>query len=281
MSNVNRCSLWLLGALGVAWAGATPEAAARGRGARAYKFDGFRLGASYHKVSFRAPYNDPCDIDPIDNRRRRAVFYGALPCRNRTFPGKTTVVLYLDPAPGRHWKQSPIGALAFLHGSYFKRRSNFPVHPGDRVRKARRLFGRSLATMTLRGKRVPSLKAHRFVGNIHILALGDRVRGVVVGRMPKDPQNEQWRAIMQMFRRYTPPSPFPPPAPTGLRGLCLRVWKRAAACRVVSRIAQRMVSDSDRFVRKCKGMLGRPRDRTVLQCMAKAACGGFDACLRR
>lgn len=184
-------------------------AAAR-QGPRNHRFDGFRLGDSYASVFARAPYSKPCDDDPVDHRRRRAMVYGALPCRGLSFPEQTTVVIFLAMnAPGAPWAAQPIEALAWLHGSYFRKRSRFPVHPGDRLSTARRALGRSLAQMPLKARRLPAMTAYRFAGDVHVLAEGELVRGVVVGAMPQDAENEQWRVILQMLRRYTPPTPKP------------------------------------------------------------------------
>ncbi len=65
----------------------------------------------------RAPYKSPCDNDPIDKRKRRFMVYGALPCRNRTFPQQTTVMFYLRHSKTDRYNQ-PIQAFAYLHGSY-------------------------------------------------------------------------------------------------------------------------------------------------------------------
>jgi len=260
-----------------------PSAEARRKTARQYRFDGFRIGDNFGNVFRRAPYNTPCDNDPVDNRTRRAMVYGALPCRKRAFPQKTTVVILLKYGrPTGHRYSLPIAALAYIHGRYFKKRSNFPIHPGDRLKKARRKLGRVLGTLTLRVRRRPSMTAHRFAGDIHILTEGTLVRGVVVGKMPVDPKNEQWRVITQMVRRYTPLSGQIPPRPKGLTGLCARLWKRAAACYKRSRLARKIISAPSAFARKCRRKSRDPDDRKIMSCMARSrSCKAFDACARR
>ena len=57
----------------------------------------------------RAPYDAPCDNDPIDHNARRFMVYGALPCRDRTFPGKTTVMFYLAFSKADRRKSQPSG----------------------------------------------------------------------------------------------------------------------------------------------------------------------------
>lgn len=278
-ATVRRLACAALGALGMTLL-AAPAHARSGR--RGYRFDGFKIGDSYSGLFARAPYNKPCDDDPVDQKRRRAMVYGALPCRGLTFPDATTVVVFLRMnAPGSPWASEPVVALAWLHGSYFKTRSNFPVQPGDRLDKARRLLGRPLGQMALRTKRMPPMTAWRFAGDVHVLTEGDHVRGAVVGPMPTDPENEQWRVILQMARRYTPPSGLPPQTPKGLTRDCAALWKRAVACQTKSRMARKIVSDADRYKEKCEHKMQSPKKRAVLMCAARAAtCEAFDRCGR-
>ena len=259
------------------------SAEARRKTARQYRFDGFRVGDNFGKLFTRAPYNTPCDDDPVDKRRMRAMVYGALPCRRKVFPQKTTVVLLLQNGrPTGHRYSLPIVALAYVHGRYFKTRSNFPIHPGDRLGKARRKLGRVLGKLVLPIRRRPAMTAHRFVGDIHVLTEGTLVRGVVVGKMPRDPSNEQWRVITQMVRRYTPPSGQIPPRPAGLSKLCGRFWKRAAACYKSSRLARKIIRSPSYFARKCKRKSSDPDDRKIMQCMARSrSCKAFERCARR
>ncbi|MDY0004490.1 MAG: hypothetical protein RBU30_24555 [Polyangia bacterium] len=174
-------------------------------GPRSYRFDGFRLGDPYAGLLARAPYNRPCDDDPVDERKRRAMVYGALPCRGQTFPEQTTVVIFLKMnPPGAPFTAQPVEALVWLHGSYFRKRSDFPVHPGDRLDLGRRKLGKATGQMALKDRRLPALTVWRFPGDVHLLAQGELIRGVAIGPMPRDPANEQWRVVLQMLRRYTP-----------------------------------------------------------------------------
>ena len=92
-----------------------------------YEFDGFKLADNYGEIMKRSPYNSPCDNDPIDNKSRRFMCYGALPCRDLTFPQKTTVIFYLKYSAENKYNQ-PIEAFAFLYGSYFNDKTNFPLN---------------------------------------------------------------------------------------------------------------------------------------------------------
>lgn len=168
-----------------------------------YHFDGIKLGMNYgEKVMSRAPYNRPCDNDPIDKRRRRFMVYGALPCRRRVFPGKTTVMFYLAYSRRVKYHQ-PIEAFAYLYGSYFNDKTNFPLKPGESLDRARQVLGAPLGAFKLRGRR-HRLTGHRFKGDIHVLSKQSKIIGFVFGPMPGDTSSEQWRGLLQMYRRYTP-----------------------------------------------------------------------------
>jgi len=280
LSSFGVPSILLAGALLLTSA---PSAEARRKSARQYRFDGFGVGDNFGKLFTRAPYNTPCDDDPVDKRRMRAMVYGGLPCRRKVFPQKTTVVLLLkNGRPTGHRYALPIVALAYIHGRYFKTRSNFPIHPGDRFKKARRKLGRVLGTLQLRIRRRPTMTVHRFAGNIHILTESTLVRGVVVGKMPRDPKNEQWRVITRMVRRYTPLSGQIPPRPRRLSKICAGLWKRAAACYKKSRLARKIIGVPSVFVRKCQRKSRDPDDLKIIRCMTRSrTCKGFDACARR
>ncbi len=168
-----------------------------------YVFDGFRLGDIYsEKAMKRAPYDNPCDNDPVDGAARRFMVYGALPCRDRVFPENTTVMFFLKYSDTTPYAQ-PIVAFAWLYGSYFRTRSDFPLNPGDSLDRAKQAFGTIQRSFELIRKR-SRLTVHAFAGNIHVLCAGNTIAGFVIGPMPADPANEQWRGLMQMYDRYTP-----------------------------------------------------------------------------
>ncbi|MBI3074148.1 MAG: hypothetical protein HYY84_18725 [Deltaproteobacteria bacterium] len=172
--------------------------------ATGFTFDGFKLGDMYQsKVMSREPYNAPCDNDPIDKRSRRFMVYGALPCRDRTFPEKTTVMFYLAMNPeGTPKYEQPIVAFAWLGGSYFKSRSNFPLVPGDTPSRATEVFGAPIRRFDVGWKRW-RLAVSQHKNDIYSIANGENLAGFVVGPMPDDPESEQWRGLGQMWGRYT------------------------------------------------------------------------------
>ncbi|HEY3353819.1 MAG TPA: hypothetical protein VGQ83_11265 [Polyangia bacterium] len=197
MRRVLAWSLCLAALLVAAPAGAKP------RVAKDFSFDGFKLGDDYgRKVMTRAPYDAPCDNDPIDHQRRRFMVYGALPCRDRVFPDQTTVMFYLRFSKEAPYQQ-PIEAFAYLYGSYFNAKTDFPLKPGDALAKATKTLGAARGTLELTSRGV-TLTAHRFDGDIAVIANGAVIVGFVLGPMPAAADNEQWRGLMQMYRRYTP-----------------------------------------------------------------------------
>ncbi len=172
-----------------------------------WKFDGFTIGDPFEGVFAREPYNNPCDIDPVDNRSRSFVVYGANPCRGRVFPNQTTLFFFLEyekdlPLSGK------IQAFGFLHGNWFDSRTDFPVKPRDARANATQKLGTPLNTFRIRSKEHELVvQRHRPVTalhDIHVLIAKNQVYGLVFGTMPEDPENEQWRGIMQMAVRYTP-----------------------------------------------------------------------------
>ncbi len=168
-----------------------------------YSFDGFKLGDNYaEKVKSRSPYDKPCDNDPIDNRSRRFMVYGAEPCRGLSFPEKTTLMFYLKYSQTERYAQ-PIEAFAFMGGGYFNDKSDLFIKVGDRVDEARSKLGVLLRTFKIKRKGF-ELGVHQSAGDLYVLFKESQVVGLVIGPMPEDPENEQWRGLMQMYARYTP-----------------------------------------------------------------------------
>ena len=174
------------------------------KSAKEYVFDGFKLGDNYGAdVMTRSPYDVPCDNDPIDKKNRRFMVYGALPCRNLVFPEKTTVVFYLKFSESPNEYNQPIEAFAYLYGSYFNGKTDFPLKPGDELKKAREIYGKENPSFEIKRKKW-ALTVYPFPGNIYVIAIGEKILGFVFGPMPESPDNEQWRGLMQMYARYTP-----------------------------------------------------------------------------
>lgn len=184
---------------------ATPAPTAPGPkvDARAFRFDGFQLGDAYGRsVMSRPPYDQPCDDDPIDKRARRFMVYGAKPCRERTFPEATTVMFYLRYKDGAGELEQPIEAFGWLGGNYFGSRSDFPLRVGESAERATEVLGSPTQSFELSRKESRVL-VQGHPGDIYVIVDGGRLAGFVVGPMPDDADNEQWRGLMQMYQRYT------------------------------------------------------------------------------
>lgn len=172
--------------------------------AHEYRFDGLKLGDRFGTAVLSRPtYQRPCDDDPVDKKSRRAMVYGGRPCRGSAFPEGTSVVFLLPYAkdPREEALNQPVLVFAFLGGTYFHRRSNFPLRAGDPASRTT-LLGPVEATVGFPGYDT-TLRAERHPGDVYALLDGDRVVGGLLGAMPADPANEQWDVILQMYERYT------------------------------------------------------------------------------
>ena len=167
-----------------------------------YTFDQFKIGDNYGDMMVRPPYNALCDNDPVDHKHRRCMVYGGEICRNNAFPNKTTVVFYVKYADENKYNQ-PIEAFAYLYGSYFNNKTNFPLKPGDDLKTAWKQFGKEINSFDISGQE-HSLKIYHFSPHIYTVSNLNKIVGFVIGAMPSDPKNEQWSLLMQMYERYTP-----------------------------------------------------------------------------
>lgn len=174
--------------------------------AHEYRFDGLKLGDLYATAArARPPYDRPCDDDPVDHTTRRAMVYGARPCRGAAFPEGTSVIFFL-PYVSEHqedWLRQPILAFAFLGGTYFNRRTSFPLRVGDPAARTR-ILGPVEATISFPGYDT-TLRAERHPGDVYVLLDGEKVVGGLLGAMPAEPASEQWDVLLQMYERYTKP----------------------------------------------------------------------------
>lgn len=188
----------------------TPTATPDGK----HVFDGFSLGSDFGAVMARAPYDEPCDNDAIDNSARRMMLYGSKPCRDHVFPDKTSVIFLLAFADGETKYAQPIQALVWMGGAYFEKRSNFPARTGTTLAEAERALGAAgpkfivvedgnLGRHGRRTNEGVTLTIRKHPADVYSIADGDHVIGFAVGPMPDDPENEQWRMVAQIYRRYT------------------------------------------------------------------------------
>lgn len=215
-------------AVGVARAPGAPKNApiSKGKAAGEYLLDGIRIGDPIGPVLTRAPYDRPCDIDPVDGRTGWIAVYGGLPCNDRTFPEGTSVVFLTTPEGTEDEPSGTIEAVAWLRGTWFSTRSDFPLAPGVRLAMVRRHFGRPVRTLRI-VRQSTELTAHVFAAGVSALTAGHdgRVIGFVLGRMPDDPANERWRAMAQVLDRFSPRAEG-----AGARDRCYPYARRGGRC---------------------------------------------------
>jgi len=182
---------------------ALPVIAEQTRTATSFTFDGFQLGNDFAtKVMARAPYQHPCDDDPVANGAQRVVIYAGRECRGQTFPSSTTVVFFLAHAEGDSRFAQPIQAMAWMGGNYFEQnnRSDFPARLNQPVAAVDRILGQPARTFSLGPATV---RVH--AGDIYSVALEGRVKVYIVGPMPDEPQAEQWEAVVEMYQEFAAP----------------------------------------------------------------------------
>jgi len=180
----------------------TKEASIKAKKKYTYVFDNIQLGDNYGKLLQLPPYDKACDNDPIDNRNRRFMVYGGLPCRHNSFPKRTTVMFYLKYSKKNKYNQ-PIKAFAYLYGSYFNDKTNFPLKPGDSLSKAKKKLGSPKRKFNISRKR-SMLTIYEFKEYVYVICDTSKIIGFLFGKMPIEAKNEQWRGLMQMYQRYTP-----------------------------------------------------------------------------
>ncbi len=170
-------------------------------------FDGVKLGQSMLSFYRHRLYAAPCDDDALPKHKLRVVVYAATPCRDRVFTENTSFVVFTD-LDEKNPKDQAIRTVAWLGGSYFDSRSNFPLRLGTamRTKRRRKQLAASLGqtverTMTLQRQTVVTVTT--LTGAIHLLDDGKRLIGVVLGPMPSSTDNELWSGIMQMWEKYT------------------------------------------------------------------------------
>ncbi|GMV43921.1 MAG: hypothetical protein AMXMBFR64_56370 [Myxococcales bacterium] len=164
------------------------------RAGREYPVDGISVGQPLAEVRAREAYGEPCSMS--EAAARKVVIFGAKGCK-RAFTADTTAVLLVE--------DGKVGAIAWLGGSWFDNRTNFPVSLGTALPDGdpKSLGGAvewpAAATLQL----AEGLRATRFGPDIHILDDGARVVGIVVGAMPVDPKDLQWVALTGAWVRHT------------------------------------------------------------------------------
>jgi hypothetical protein len=224
-------------------------------------FDGFALGDSFGEVLAREPYRRPCDDDPIEDRRARAMVYAARPCHDVTFPGDTSAVFIIGYAPDDDFAQ-PIRAFGWM-GPYYDDKIRLPVRRGEPAARASAVLGAPAASFDLR-----TLHVDQFRG---ITVLSDRgaIVGFAFGELPPDPQLERWRAFDQMYRRYTPRLASPGISEAD----CVAVFRHLSAINGEDPDEERRRMGDERFrrgIEECRAEATPARIRCVLAAATEA-----------
>jgi hypothetical protein len=174
-------------------AGATQIAAKPGSNvASVATFDGLSVGGTFDRA--RAPYNNPCDSDPLDGEPNITImFYTGKECRHQQFPDGTSVIVLVDRA------SSKISALAWVGGTYFDSR-NAPLKTGTPVAEAVTAWGPPAAEF-----HIHTMHVMRFANGTRVLSNWDhRIIGFAFGDWP-DAIGQRWDPLDQVNRRYTAP----------------------------------------------------------------------------
>lgn len=155
-------------------------------------FDGLSIGGSFARS--RAPYDHPCDSDPLDTEPNiKVMFYTGKECRGHQFPDGTSVIVLVDSA------SSEISALAWVGGSYFDSRGA-PLKTGTPVGEAVKAWGQPSAKFDLQTAHVA-----RFANGTRVLSnRNDQVIGFAFGEWP-DANGPRWNPVDQVNARYTTP----------------------------------------------------------------------------
>ena len=166
-----------------------------------------KLGDSVLALYARRLYAAPCDEDGLPHHKLRVIAYGGRLCRGRQFDNGTSVLLFTDYDEA-DLKNQAIRTVAWLGGTYFHQRSNFPLKIGHRVRgkKGRKKVASLLKqtvirTMALEGK--SKLSVTTLTGAIHLIDDGKELVGIVLGPMPETTKSSLWQGVSQFWEKYT------------------------------------------------------------------------------
>jgi hypothetical protein len=185
----------------VATATATPVPTATTPPDAAPTFDGAKLGSPIGTLLARAPYEKPCDIDPIDKKKATLFFWAAGPCREApAFPGGTTVVILTPHSTDAARAEQPVSLVAWAGGTYFDDKTSVPVRIGDTAEHARKLLG--APTATKQGEAGTSFSW----GNVHALVIADRIVVLAMGDLDIKAEGERAETLDRLHHhhlRYT------------------------------------------------------------------------------
>jgi hypothetical protein len=156
--------------------------------------DGIRVGEPVSSFIEREPYRDPCDIDPIDDRKATVYFYASGTCRDRPgFPERTTLIL-VTPHNPEHAAEQPLTLMAWS-GPYFDTRSNVRIRIGDDGDRVVSVLGQPSDDVVVKdlvdqGKEDPMANVHRwsFADRVHVLMRDDHAVAIGIGSLAGGPE---------------------------------------------------------------------------------------------
>lgn len=218
--------------------------------------DGVHLGDSYAALMKRAPYDRPCDDDPIDEARTlRAMVYGGTSCRGHQFADGTSVIVFI-PFEEPDVFDKPIRSFAWLGGTYFDKRNSLGLAVGATRDAVRARLGEPTSTLKIPGRIPLVVDFHK--NAVSAIYDGDQVAGYAVGPMPTELRegDEHWRVVEQMYRRYTarvasPAGAAPAVSPADCEKLLTRVIGLMKADPKRAREAANLEKNRDRAIAQC------------------------------
>lgn len=171
-----------------------------------FELDGFQLGDVFaDSVKVRAPYTTPCESVVSSRGKRRLIAYGPRRCVRARFPEGTLAVFFLPltGTRGAARDDEPIEAFAWLGGSWFTNRSDFPLFVGDHDTQASATLGPPHHILALHGSRSSgSLIVRGHPGDVWSLSDGSSLVGFVVGPMPTVAADDQWQALLRLYETH-------------------------------------------------------------------------------
>ncbi|CAN5925329.1 hypothetical protein BH11MYX4_BH11MYX4_24480 [soil metagenome] len=176
---------------------ATPPAPALATWDGALVFDGVKLGSPIGALLARAPYDTPCDVDPIDKKTATLFFWAGGRCREApAFPAATTLVILTPRATDAARGEQPVTLVAWAGGTYFDDRTSLPIRIGDAAEHARRLLGAPTAT-----KQSDDSSTFSW-GSVHALVIADKIAALAMGDLDIKAGGERAETLERLHHHH-------------------------------------------------------------------------------